>query len=78
MKKIDKLLEVGYCQHGYVITAENLQKWAYNQLVSAPDLLKACKQCADPMGLPVSLTPEETLIQIRRLLRQAIAKAEGK
>lgn len=35
-------------------------------------ILRVLRQIADPMGLPVSLTAQETLIQIRRMARKAI------
>ena len=74
MKKIDELLEVGYCQHGQVITAENLQKWAYNQLSVAPDLLEACKTALSFISIVHGHTEGDMADQIK----QAISKAEGR
>ena len=77
MKQINELLEVGYCQHGYIIIAENLQKWAYNQLASAPELLGACKEAKELLeGL--DRAEKWKLGTVYDDICQAIAKVEGK
>lgn len=77
MKKINELLEIGYCQHGYVIPAKNLQKWAYNQLAAAPNLLEACKVAK---GLLEGLAQANIykLGNVYNDLAEAISKAEGR
>uniref|UniRef100_A0A6H1ZRM5 Uncharacterized protein n=1 Tax=viral metagenome TaxID=1070528 RepID=A0A6H1ZRM5_9ZZZZ len=43
MKEITEETAVAYDRDGIEIEAERLQKWAYNQLSIAPELLVACK-----------------------------------
>ncbi len=69
MKQINIDTMVGYGKDGTDMEAGHLQKWAYDQLAAAPDLLEACKMALSCMA------PEDDDITARKL-RQAIAKAE--
>ncbi len=77
MRNIDDDTIIAYDQYGQIVKAERLQKWAYNQLASAPDLLGACKEAlANLSGHPEFWHRKANFRSIGRWLEEAIAKAE--